>query len=711
MKLKTLIAIVSSLLLSACTPAPEENQATVNVAQAVVTAEAGNRLLDPPPGEWPGHGRSYDESRHSPLNLINSSNVGKLGLAWYYPFPSSRGMEATPLIVDGVLYTTGTWSRVYAFNLANGELLWQYDPQVAGLQALHLCCDVVNRGVAWWQGKIFVGTLDGRLVALDATSGEQQWSVQTTDTSLPYSITGAPRVIDGKVIIGNGGSDMGVRGYVTAYDADTGKQLWRFYTVPGDPARPFESEALARAVESWKGGAWWQTGGGGTVWDSMAYDPELNLLYIGVGNGAPWNRSIRSPGGGDNLYLSSIVALNPDTGDYVWHYQTTPGDSWDYTATQHMILADLSIEGRQRKVIMQAPKNGFFYVIDRQTGELISANNYVPVTWASGIDPGTGRPLVNEASFYQGQAAVQMPAPYGGHNWHPMSYNPRTGLVYLPSQQTLFVYANDPAYQHRPGLWNTGVDMMLGADLPEQEPGLSQVKAQFKGSLLAWDPIKQEPRWTIEHPFAWNGGTLSTAGGLVFQGNAEGEFRAYHASSGQLLWRSIIGTGIIAAPVTFTYEGEQYVAVMAGQGGIFALAHGELLDQRLQRNRNLLLVYKLGGEAVLPAAEDIPPPPRPPAQSADIAGVLAGKKIYYSYCAVCHGAGVVAHGGLPDLRWMDEDTHKMFDAIVLGGLKHERGMAGFSEHLSPSDAENLHAYIIKRAHDSFGNSRPVAAPE
>lgn len=401
----SVIRLVLSAFLSFCLAGCQSSGPDYAPAAAIAkeTGQSiGQRIIeaDREPQNWISHGRSYDEQRFSPLAEITDQSVGELGLSWFFDFPTQRGIEATPIVDNGVMFVTGSWSMVYAFNAVTGELLWQYDPEVPPSWAVHLCCDVVNRGVALWEDKVYTGTLDGRLITLDRADGSVSWSVQTTDKKRPYSITGAPRIIDSKVMIGNGGAELGVRGYVSAYDATSGERLWRFYTVPGDPSKPFESPTLERAAATWKGGEWWKIGGGGTVWDSMAYDPNLNLLYIGVGSGSPWNREIRSPGGGDNLYLSSIVALNPDTGAYVWHYQTTPGESWDYTATQHMILADIDIDGRTRQVIMQAPKNGFFYVLDRSTGELISAEKYTRVTWATHVDKSTGRPVLSKNARY-----------------------------------------------------------------------------------------------------------------------------------------------------------------------------------------------------------------------------------------------------------------------------------------------------------------------
>ncbi len=647
---------------------------------------------------WAQHGRTAAEERFSPLTDINADNIADLGLAWYFDYPTHRGMEATPLMIDGVIYTSGSWSMVYAHDAKTGELLWFYDPGVSPQWAVHLCCDVVNRGVAVKDGMVYFGTLDGRLIALDANTGKARWRVQTTDTDKPYSITGAPRVVNDKVIIGNGGSEYGVRGYVSAYDTKTGAMVWRFYTVPGNPAEPPESPAMKTALTTWNG-EWWKIGGGGTVWDSMAYDPDLNLLYIGVGNGAPWNRQIRSPEGGDNLFVSSIVALNPDDGSYVWHYQTTPGESWDYTATQHMILATLEGQDGPRKVIMQAPKNGFFYVLDRATGELLSAEKYANVSWASHVDLETGRPVETAAARYIGKdSGLQFPGPIGGHNWHPMSYNPDTGLVYIPQQDVPWVYATDSGFEYRPGYWNTGTDN-LAATLPD-DPAIQQaILATVTGAIVAWDPVAAAPRWTIKHGGPWNGGLLSTAGNLLFQGNSAGQFVAYRADNGEVLWSFDAQTGVVAPAITYRLDGEQYVAVVAGWGGALALVGGKTLKAGPRPNRSRLLVFRLGGKTELPAASnsvalEIAPPPL----TGTTEQIAAGKKVYLEYCVFCHGDGAVSGGVVPDLRALTPDKHEQWQAIVLGGLHWQQGMVSFSDQLNKEQAENIHHYVIERAH-------------
>lgn len=682
--------------------------ATADKASAIRSATAsidGARISDAnaEPGNWLAHGRTYDEQRYSPLDAINAENAGRLGLAWYWDTGTKRGLEATPIVVDGVMFSTGSWSVIWAHDARTGELLWSYDPAVPREWGKFACCDVVNRGVAAWKGRIYAGTLDGRLLAIDAATGELAWEVQTTDPERPYTITGAPRIVKDKVIIGNGGAEYGVRGYITAYDTASGEQLWRFYTVPGNPADGFESKAMEIAAGTWRGGKWWEIGGGGTVWDSMAYDDELNLLYIGVGNGAPWNRYIRSPGGGDNLYVSSMLAINPDNGSLVWHYQTTPGDTWDYTATQHMILADIEIDGAARKVIMQAPKNGFFYVLDRTTGEFISAEAYVPVTWATHIDPESGRPVENPDAQYANDAREIRPAPYGGHNWHPMTYSPDTGLVYIPALDISFSYAQDNAFQYDPEVWNTGVDFQETVPTSDPDEMLEALQA-VKGHLAAWDPVTQREVWRVQHAGSWNGGLLSTAGNLLFQGRSDGYLAAYTADSGELVWEYPIGNGIIAPPVTYTVDGEQYVAVLAGWGGAFGLASGAPRHRDNMLTEGRLLAFKLGGAAQLPPADvtyiEIP---EPPAMDTTPEQVAQGQTLYHRYCAVCHAPGLTASGaGVPDLRYSDTSVHAAWDAIVRGGSFSGKGMASFAHALDEAQAEAIRAYVVDMTRATIG---------
>ena len=526
---------------------------------AVVAQVDETALLAASSAEWLTYGRDYAETHYSPLDQITSTNVARLGMAWSWDIPKTGArLEATPIVSDGVIYATAAYSFVFALDARTGEKLWHWDPGIsAGSEGgPSFCCGAVNRGVAIYGDKVFVGLLDGRLVALNRETGLVEWTVQTTPRGADYSITGAPRIVKGNVVIGNGGAEYGVRGFVTAYDAETGDQVWRFYLVPGDPADGFENDAMRMAAETWTG-EWWKVGGGGTAWDGFAYDPVLDLLYIGTGNGSPWNREERSPGGGDNLFLSSIVAVRGETGEYVWHYQTTPGDDWDYTAVQPIMLLDLTIDGRQRAVLVQAPKNGFFYVIDRITGEFISAQGYADaLTWATGVDQETGRPIeVPEARYgMTGRGVYLSPGPTGAHNWRPMSWNPSTGLVYLPAQNTSAYYER-ATVNYQVGQWNTGTGR--GGASQVQRPEIPGPRTM----LLGWDPVTNTEKWRATST-GGNGGTMSTAGNLVFRGSGA-QIIAHDARTGADLWSADVGNGT-GTPVTYELDGRQYVTILSG---------------------------------------------------------------------------------------------------------------------------------------------------
>jgi quinohemoprotein ethanol dehydrogenase len=540
------------------------------------------------PSQWMTNGGDYQERRFSGLSQINPGNVSQLGLAWFAGFDTNVQQTSTPLYIDGVIYVSTAWSKVYAFDARNGAQLWHYDPRVPASWTPKVCCGLKNRGVAAWNGKIYVGTLDGRLVALDARTGNEVWSTLTIDNSQRYAITGAPRVVKGRVLIGNAGAEYGVRGYVGAYDAETGAPLWRFYTVPGNPANGFENEAMERAAATWSG-EWWRLGGGGTVWNTIVYDPVTDFVYFGTGNGTPWNQRFRDPGGGDNLYIDSIMAVKLATGEYVWHYQTTPGDRWDYDAISSMTIADLTLGGVQRHVIMQACKNGFFYVLDAATGELLRAQAFTDVNWADGVDMITGRPRVRpEALYAAGQDFNGLPGAQGARSWHPHAYSPQTGLLYIPTQHAYFPWVEDPNYVPTDTGFNLGIFLNAAATYYQNHPG---APSGFVGYLTAWNPVTGTEVWRGETNQGPTGGALATAGGLVFHGGGSAqEFRAHDASTGVKLWSTQTRTGVFAGAISYEFDSRQYIAVSVGSdpppGGA--------------PNRSRLLVFGLNGTAQLP---------------------------------------------------------------------------------------------------------------
>lgn len=690
--IRILATLIMLVLLSCKTETiPDVEKGTAEHIKAVTEAidDATLARAAQESKDWLSYGLNYAENRFSQLDQINTENVKELGLAWSYDLKSVRGVESTPVVVDGIMYVTGPWSIVYAIHARTGEELWTYDPAVPKSYAEKACCDVVNRGVAVYKGHVYVASLDGRLIALDAASGKMAWEKNTLiDPDKPYTITGAPRVIKGKVIIGNGGAEYGVRGYITAYDALSGEQAWRFFSVPGNPENEFENDAMKMAAETWDpAGKYWEAGGGGTMWDAMAYDPELNLMYVGTGNGSPWNRRLRSPGGGDNLFLSSILALNPDNGEYAWHYQTTPGDHWDYTATQTLILAELEIEGKERKVIMQAPKNGFFFVIDRTNGEFISAENFVDVNWASGYDE-NGRPMEISTAEYKDNAYEAIPGPYGAHNWHPMAFSPQTGLAYIPAQGVPIVIEDnkDWVYNSNAGGgphnnlgWNLGV--LVSAVPPQSAPF---------GHLVAWDPVKQEAAWRVEHVSPWNGGVLTTAGGLVFQGTADGRFVAYNATNGEKLWESPTGTGVIAAASTFEVDGTQYVSIAAGWGGVYGLSAGHSATATSGK----VYTFKVGGTGEMPEAAPFEPGNLIAGVEYNPDDVAMGAKLYINNCVFCHGVPAVTNGGaIKNLGYVDPSIIANLEEQVFDGPYQGMGMPDFTGRLSEDEVTKIKAFI------------------
>ncbi|MFL5295752.1 MAG: PQQ-dependent dehydrogenase, methanol/ethanol family [Phenylobacterium sp.] len=636
-------------------------------------------------GSWLTNGRTYAEQRFSPLTQIAAGNVGRLGLAWEAPLESTDfGVEATPLEADGVLYVTSTWSRVFTFDARTGRKLWAYDPQVPREWLRQGCCKAVNRGVALWKDKVYVGAF-GRLIALNAHTGKPVWVADTTHHKPNYSITGAPRIVKGKVIIGNGGADFAARGFVSAYDAQTGKLAWRVYTVPRDPKLGQEQPELQRAAPTWDPKHdWTKRGGGGGPWDGLSYDPQLNLIYVGTGNAEP------GVGSGDSLFVCSILAIDADTGRLVWSYQTTPGDRWDFDAVQNLVQADLTVAGRPRKVLMQASKNGFFYVLDRATGELLSAEKYVRVTWADHVDLKTGRPVESPAADYRKGRALLFPSPYGGHNWQPMAYSPRTGLVYIPARDLGWVW--DPAG----GTW-----FYRGADGSSLAP--ADVERATGGMLIAWDPKTGRRVWTVPQSEVMNGGVLVTASDLVVQGTADGYIDIYDARRGGRLRRIQVGTGLAAPPMSYRIDGQQYIAVAAGWNGVDAGPRPN--GQPVYDNSGRLIVLKLDGGAV-PVAPPAPKLASFMAGEAQPAALVAkGGDLYRANCGRCHGL-VGERTPFPDLRRMRPETFATFDEIVLRGAYRTAGMASFADVIDANDTRAIRAYLIDWARHSAAGAPP-----
>ena len=702
----SLLTLLSTLFLAFQAVAVEDAiKQKIQNATKIIDDDA-LRNAEATPGNWLSHGRTYQEQRYSPLKQINQDNLDKLGLAWTLDLGTKRGIQATPLVVDGIMFFTGPWSVVHAVDSRTGKMLWTYDPQVPRDVALKLCCGVVNRGLALYEGDLFVGTLDGRLVSVDAASGTKNWEVMTVPEDTFYTITGAPRVVNGKVLIGNGGAEYFARGYVTAYDAKSGKQVWRFYTVPGDPSKPFEHPDLKEAAKTWSGEWWKNGGGGGTAWDAIVFDPELNTVYIGVGNGTHWNREIRSPGGGDNLYLSSIVAVDADTGSYKWHYQTTPGDTWDYTATQHIILADLTIDGKPRKVLMQAPKNGFFYVIDRTNGEFISGDAYTYVSWAKGIDD-NGRPIeTKNARYLDGKTHWITPSSHGGHNWHPMSFNPNTGWVYVPAVRQAGPYINTTDKTKMAGgtsITNVSIasytanETVFDPNPEAPEPGT------HTGRLIAYDPLAHEVKWEVPQPYHYNGGLLSTAGDLLLQGDAEGMFSVRDPLTGEVLWQFDVRTGAISPPVTYLVDGEQYISLLVGWGS----GQGLKVKGVEQLHPGTLYTFKLGGNATPPAKmEPVEKPFTTLASTGTPQQIGKGYDLFVNNCASCHELGK-GGGAAPDLTRSYAPILNILEDILLRGAFASQGMPSFAKYLNEEDVENLRHYISYSAQE-FSRGTPRA---
>ena len=649
---------------------------------------------------WMLNGGTFRGEHFSALDQINTQSVGDLGLAWTTDLPVADGISATPIVVDGVIYISGPFSIVFAIDSANGEILWRYDPRVRDAFADDPSLSWParsNRGVAVWDGSVMVAVADCRLIALDAASGELQWSATTCDPKAGYAITDAPRVGGGKVFIGNAGSESGERnrGYVSAYDVDDGALLWRFYTAPGSMPEENDTAAMKMAATTWSGDQWQAFGGGGSAWNEMTYDPESGYLFFGTAGALPYLHRYRSPAGGDNLFLSSVLAVDAETGEYVWHYQTVPQDSWEYNATMNIVLANLEIEGRKRNALMIAPKNGFFYVLDRLTGELISAEKYVSVNWASHINLETGRPVTEpEGEFWNspvGTTTMLWPNMWGAHSWNPMAWHPRLQLAYIPAIDAPSIVTNlgDGDYS----------DTM---ELINEVDG----KAHSPGKLIAWDPVVQRERWSVEHPLPFNGGVLATAGNVVFQGDATGNFSAYDAANGGLLWSVATGSAINAAPVSYSVEDTQYVLIPIGAGGGAQFVYPELHAGENAHGPARLLAFTLRGDLEMPVA---PPDNRelsalPSTASADI--IEHGKALYADRCSGCHGKGAAARvgGSVPDLRFAADDVHAAWNGIVIGGARRANGMPATS--MAAEDAEAIRQYVLSRANELRTGQQP-----
>ena len=658
------------------------------------------------PGSWLAHGRTYDELRFPTLTQINRDTVANLGVAWFKDLNNRHRAQSTPLVIDGFMYFTDAWSVAYAVDAVGGEEIWRYDPQTDRRSMRYACCGgALNRGMAAYRGKLYFATFDARLVALNQATGELAWEVDTSvhPTNNPYTITGAPRAVHGKVFIGQSSSEFGLRGYLSAYNAETGALEWRFFMVPGDPSLPFEHPELEDAAKTWSG-EWWKFGGGGTPWNAIVYDEDFDQLLVGTGNGAPWPRAIRSPDGGDNHFLGGVLSLNPHTGRMNWFHQMTPADNWDFNAAQDMALLDVTLDGAQRKVLFQAPKNGFFYIVDRENGEFLRAAPYAAVNWATHIDPDTGRPVENPQTRYEETPAWILPGNSGGHSWQPMSVDPERAIAYTAVQDISLLYSLSDDFKQTGAYEISTERISLGVELgPRYAEFVAAAPPQpeSKGYLKAFDPLAGEVVWAVERATPYNGGVLATAGGIVFQGDGAGQFAAYDTRDGALLWEHQVYGGA-GAPITYEIDGEQYLAVQVGGGGS---------GETARYNDGRMVAFKLGatGEIPVPVAPDLDIPAPPPLE-ANEEQLRAGAKLYYEHCVWCHGMGPVGTVNA-DLRLMNAETHERFAAIVRGGMLLEKGMDSFADVLTAEDAALVHQFVISKALEAAREVPPERAGE
>jgi len=671
--------------------------------------------VDQEPDQWLTPGRDGGGTYYSPLDTINDKNVERLGFAWDYKLGTKRGLEATPVVVDGVMYAVGNWGRVYAVDAVTGHELWRYDPQVEGQSGRYACCDVVNRGIAVWKGRVYVASVDGYLHAIDARTGERVWRVDTLPERKPegfhYFISGAPVLAGDVIVIGNGGADFkGARGSVSAYSLDTGDFKWRFYTVPRDPKLgPQDQPHLEAAAKTWPAKYDWSMGGGGTAWDGLAYDPEQKLVYVGTANASPYHGEHDPAGTGDELYVASIVAVRVDTGQMAWYYQEIPDEGWDYDTTNKLVLTDLAVDGKPRKVIMQASKDGYLYVLDRTNGEFISGKPFAYVNWTKGLDPKTHRPIIDPAADWGRKPALVFPAAVGAHGWQPMSFNPKTGLVYIPVVDAPMVYVNTAKVPAGLIEGNFNLAFFFPEDYDPKDlkslygplPSLKSLSPggkvpKSRGLIRAVEPLTGKVVWEQQTDSLWDGGILSTGGNLVIRGDATGYLNVYAADSGKLLKRLDVGTSIMAAPMTYRVNGVQYVSVMAGYGGgLLFLPFPQSSAAYKYGNDGRIVTFRLdGGETPKPPlatdqAHD-PPPPR----EGTAATIAQGEILYNRFCGRCHAFG---RGLVPDLRQLPTAIHNSFYDIVLHGALQANGMAHWDDVLSESDAKAIHAYLVDQA--------------
>lgn len=669
----------------------------VAVGAALAASAHDDPLQDGADGRnWPSYGRTYGEQHYSPLEQVNQSNVAKLGLAWSLDLQPG-GTTTQPIEIDGVVYAATGYSVVHAIDAVTGTLLWKYDPEVWKTAAHKLRGGWGSRGIAWWRGKVYTVTQDGFVIALDAKSGRRLWATPTLDKSDSTYVSGAPRVFDGTLIIGNAG-DAGVnRGLVTAIDAESGKVRWRFWTVPGNPADGYDSDAMKMAAKTWSG-EWWKFGGGGTTWNAFSYDPDTHTVFVGTDNGYPYNHRVRSAGKGDNLFIASVVALDVNTGNYKWHYQANPADDWDYSFVMDMEFADLKIDGKMHKVLMSAPKNGFYYIIDRVNGSLLSAQPYVHVNWASSIDVKTGRPIENPKARYRDGTFVGWPSSFGGHNWQPMAYSPKTGLTYIPIVDMGGSFTDDGS----PLNWKAPEDMRAGGTVNVGFGVKNGGPHEGTAAILAWDPIKQAEVWRVDRPSMVPTGIIATGGDLVFQGSVDSKFSAYNAKDGALLWSFDTHAPAMSPPISYSVNGRQYVTVLTGLGSVIS-SWGPMLQKYQIDYKTLerrVLTFSLDGSARLPSKRPIDfSKPADPAFRASPESIAAGSAVFNGRCAVCHGFGAVSAGFAPDLRRSAVPLSKdAFEAVVLKGALRQSGMPMY-DNLSQAELAATRDYIRAQAHD------------